>query len=100
MKEYPAMGMKVAILKADNIDLELIEPTGPGLYWQFRSSAGASFNHVAFEGDSLPSFDENARMLGIKPSKNGTRPTETGTITDLDPDTTLGLRLQVLRRRA
>lgn len=98
-KEYPESGMKVAMMKADNLDIELIEPTGPGNYWQFRSFGPASFNHLSFEGDTIPSFGERCGKLGIRPKKDSTRGADGGTITDIDPETTLGLRFQIFNRR-
>lgn len=97
-KDYPDLGIKVAVVKAENLDVELIEPTGPGNYWEFRSPGPASFNHLSFEGDTIPSLGERSDKLGIREKKDSTRKTESGTITDLDPETTLGLRLQVYKK--
>ncbi len=99
VKDYPDSGIKVAMMKADNLDLELIEPTGPGLYWKFRSLGHASFNHLALDADSIPSFDKKMRKLGVKPKKNSTRNSDGGSITDLDQATTLGLRIQIFKSR-
>ncbi len=97
--DYPDSGMKVAMMKADNLDLELIEPTGPGLYWQFRSLGQASFNHIAIDGDSIPSFDKKMSRLGVKPKQGSKRDSDGGWITDLDQETTLGLRIQIFESR-
>ena len=98
-KDYPAAGIKVAILKAENLEIELIEPTGPGNYWQFRALGPASFNHLAFDGDTISSFAERSDKLGVRLKKDSIRDADGGSITDIDPETTLGLRFQVFNRR-
>lgn len=86
-------------MKADNLDVELIEPTGPGLYWQFRSLGHASFNYLAHEAGTTPSFEKKMSKPGVKPNENSTRNSDGDSITDLDRDTTLGLHIQISMSR-
>lgn len=98
-EDLPGSGMKVVMMKADNMTLELIEPTGPGRYWEFRSLGPASFNRLAFDGDTIPSFEKRSDKLGIRPKKDSVGNADGGSIYDIDPATTLGLRFQMFNRR-
>lgn len=85
------------MMKADNLGVELIEPSVPGLYWQFRSLGHACFNHLAHEAGITPSFEKEMSKLGVKQNENSTRNSHGDSIIDLDQDTTLGLRIRISR---
>ena len=96
-KEYPDLGMSVAILRADNIKIELIEPTGPGPYWESRRNV-ATLNHIAIDEESIPTLQERFGETGLKVKDESKRRADGGYIVDVDPSTVMELRIQLIRR--
>lgn len=99
MCNYSDSVIDVAMRKADNLDIELIEPTGPGLYWQFRSLCHASFNPLAQETGTTPSFEKKMCRLGVGPNENSMRSSDGDSVTDLDQDNTLDFHIQISKSR-
>lgn len=85
-------------MKAESVDIELIEPTRPGNNWQSRPLNPASLNLPTFEGDTIPSLQEMAEKLGNREMKGSTKKTDGGAATNLEPETTLGLLFRVWRK--
>lgn len=95
-KTYHKQGMKVAILEAENISIELIQPIGPGPYW---NPAGISnhINHLAFKQENAIS-NAIIRSADIQMSKKR-RKLHDGYLYSIEPTTSLGLNIQLVRRR-
>ena len=97
-KNYPELGMKVAILEAENIAIELIEPTGPGPYWKSRKKK-STLNHFAIDSRTIPSLQNRLKKTRMKMDKESRRKIEGGYIQNVDPSTVMGLRIQILDRK-
>jgi len=89
-KNYPELGMKVAILEAENIAIELIEPTGPGPYWKSRKKK-STLNHFAIDSRTIPSLQNRLKKTRMKMDKESRRKIEGGYIQNVDPSTVMGL---------
>ncbi|MEM3684075.1 MAG: VOC family protein [Conexivisphaerales archaeon] len=93
--DYPELGMKVVIMEAENINLELIEPTGPGPYWN-SGRITSHFNHIAFDVNTLTSFRKKAAKNRVSILPNKRRLTNGGYLVSVDSKTTLGLPIQLI----
>ncbi|GEM_PF-6918910 len=94
---YPKLGMKVVILEAQNISLELIEPVGPGPYWN-GGKPHPHYNHLAVDMRTLVSANRRFAKSGLSilPGKRKTR--NGGYLQILDSKTTMGLAVQLIRK--
>jgi methylmalonyl-CoA/ethylmalonyl-CoA epimerase len=96
-KEYSELGMKVAILEAENIEVELIQPIGPGPYWKNRKPH-THYNHLAVDMNTVGSIEKRLSESKISLLPERRRIQEGGYVQNLNPKTTMGLVIQLIKR--
>lgn len=86
--------VRSAFLVGENTKIELIQPVGPGPYWEFLEKGLVGLNHMALEVDDFTFTAEQLGKVGVK-----LQASTLGVILNLDPNTTAGLRIQLLKTR-
>jgi methylmalonyl-CoA/ethylmalonyl-CoA epimerase len=98
VRVYESRGMKNAIYKVGDTNLEFTEPLDPDSgMWKFLEREGPGIYHIAFGVDNLP---EVARDLAGKGNKmrgqDGITQSAEGYLTaNIDPESSLGFPFQI-----
>lgn len=97
--EFPEGKIKVAFLDLGELQLEVIQPTGPGTPFACHMEAkGQGLHHLALEVDDIEAALQTARESGLKLEDEVPRPGASGQIAYLDPETTSGIYLQFVQK--
>ena len=96
--EFPEGKIKVAFLDLGELQLEVIQPTGPDTpFAHYLETKGQGLHHLALEVDDIEAALQTARESGLKLEDEVPRPGAGGQIAYLDPETTSGIYLQFVQ---
>jgi hypothetical protein len=84
-------------MKGENIEIELIQPVAKGPYWEYLEKGPIGFNHIALEVKDIERTAKRLEKSGVRGEAPFTAPR--GTVMNLDATTTLGMRLQLFKRK-
>ncbi len=88
-------GVRAALLKLDNSEIELLEPLSPDNgVGRFLSRAGGGLHHVCFESDDVGGDLEAARARSLPLIDERPRPGLAGMICFLHPKATHGVLVE------
>jgi methylmalonyl-CoA/ethylmalonyl-CoA epimerase len=88
-------GVKAALLKAGESEIELLEPLGPESgVGRFLSRRGGGLHHVCFETEDVQAELNRARAKGIQLIDQQPRPGLAGMICFLHPKATRGVLVE------
>ncbi|MBA7479689.1 Ethylmalonyl-CoA/methylmalonyl-CoA epimerase [subsurface metagenome] len=97
--EFPQDKIKVAFLDLGELQLEVIQPTGPGTpFARHMEAKGQGLHHLALEVDDIEAALQTARESGLKLEDEVPRPGAGGQIAYLDLETTSGIYLQFVQK--
>jgi methylmalonyl-CoA epimerase len=98
VEEVPAEGVRVAFLPAEDVSVELLEPTSPaGAVARFLASRGEGVHHVALRVPSLHEALTRAEAAGLRPVPPAPRPGARGTrVAFLNPKDTSGVLVELI----
>ncbi len=97
--EFPQDKFKVAFLDLGELQLEVIQPTGPGTpFARYMEMKGQGLHHLALEVDDIGAALQAARQSGLKLQDEVPRSGASGWIAYLDPDTTSGVYIQFVQK--
>lgn len=96
--EFPQGKIKVAFLDLGELQLEVIQPTGPDTpFARHMETKGQGLHHLALEVDDIEVALQTAREVGLKLEDEVPRPGVGGQIAYLNPETTSGIYLQFVQ---
>lgn len=97
--EFPEGKIKVTFLDLGELQLEVIQPTGPGTpFVRHMEAKGQGLHHLALEVDDIEAALQTARESGLKLEDEVPRLGAGGQIAYLDPETTSGIYLQFVQK--
>jgi methylmalonyl-CoA epimerase len=97
--EFPQHKIKVAFLDLGDLQLEVIQPTGPGTpFADHLETKGQGLHHLALEVDDIEAALQAAREAGLKLEDEVPRSGAGGQIAYLDPATTNEVYLQFVQK--
>lgn len=97
--EFPKDKIKVAFLDLGGLQLEVIQPTGPGTsFARHVETKGQGLHHLALEVDDIEAALQAARESGLKLEDEVPRAGAGGQIAYLSPDTSSGVYLQFVQK--
>jgi methylmalonyl-CoA/ethylmalonyl-CoA epimerase len=97
--EFPKDKIKVAFLDLGELQLEVIQPTGPGTpFARHLETKGPGLHHLALEVDDIKAALQAARESGLKLQDEVPRPGAGGLIAYLDPETMGGVYTQFVQK--
>jgi methylmalonyl-CoA/ethylmalonyl-CoA epimerase len=90
---------KLAFIKTDSCQIELIEPLGPGSSWQEAlDENGESVHHIAFQVKDLNGSLQTCTELGMPVFHQGRFDGNDGSYAYLDSKKQLGVTVELLHR--
>lgn len=95
--ENSTLGIKFAFLEGENVKIELIQPVAKGPYWELLQKGAVGLNHVAISVDDVEGAINRLSKIGVRSDKPFVAPR--GTIANLDPATTSGIRIQLFKKK-
>ncbi len=99
ISDVPTLGIRNVFLEGENVKIELIEPIGPGAYRELAQKGFIGFNHIALSVEDFDSVLEKLNRVGVRP-KGEVVQAARGSVWDIDPDTTSGVRLQLFKKKS
>lgn len=97
--EFPQAKIKVAFLDLGELQLEVIQPTGPDTpFARHMETRGQGLHHLALEVDDIEAALQTARESGLKLEDEVPRPGVGGQIAYLSPETTSGVYIQLVQK--
>lgn len=95
--ENSKFGIKVAMLSGENFKVELIQPVAEGRCWESMQNGMLGLDHIALSVEDVESSIKRLNDVGVKNEE----PFEhtSGTLVNLDPTTTNGIRIQLIKKR-
>lgn len=94
-------GVKAALLKVGDSEIELLEPLGPdGSVGRFLARRGGGLHHVCFETGDVEAELEAARAKGLPLIDQKPRPGLAGMICFLHPKAARGVLVEYVQPRA
>jgi methylmalonyl-CoA epimerase len=97
--EFPEHRIKVVFLGLGELQIEIIQPTGPDTpFTRYLDSRGQGLHHLAVEVEDIEAALKEARESGLKLEDNAPRPGVGGSIAYLDPESTSGVYLQFVEK--
>jgi len=97
VNEMQSLGIRSVFMKGENVEIELIQPVAKGPYWDYLERGPIGFNHVALEVKDLEQAMKRLEKAGVRGEAPFVAPR--GTVMNLDASTTLGMRLQLFKRK-
>lgn len=96
--EFPEGKIKVAFLDLGELQLEIIQPTGPDTpFARYLETKGQGLHHLALEVDDIEAALQTVRQAGLKLEDEVPRLGAGGQIAYLDPETASGIYLQFVQ---
>jgi methylmalonyl-CoA/ethylmalonyl-CoA epimerase len=90
---------KLAFIKTDSCQIELIQPLGPGSSWQEGlDETGEAVHHIAFQVKDLKKSLTACEELGMSVFHRGRFGSKDGTYAYLDSKKQLGVTVELLHR--
>jgi methylmalonyl-CoA epimerase len=98
IKDMPDVGLRVAQLGAENIDIELIEYTNENSSGKLVMGAKIGVNHIAVKVNNIETMVKEAEQKCIKTIEGFPRPGSHGTVAFFEPETTESILLEICDR--
>jgi methylmalonyl-CoA epimerase len=95
VKDLPAVGLRVAHLKARNIEIELLQYTGSDSFGRKVMGPDRGINHVAVRVKNIQKALKDATQKGVKVMEGFPRQGSHGQVAFIDKDTTQGILLEM-----
>ena len=99
IQDMPDVGLKVAHIKADNVEIELLQYTGekPGFAQQVMGPK-SGINHISVKVDSLNEALVKMKEAGARLKHGFPRQGSRGVIAFFEPETTGGILFEICER--
>jgi len=95
IKEMADVGLRVARLKAENIDIELIQYTSEENFGKKVMGPEKGVNHISINVEDMDAVLRDLEEKGIKTKEGFPRLGSHGLVAFFEPDTTEGILLEV-----
>lgn len=95
IKEMADVGLRVACLKAENIDIELIQYTSEENFGKRVMGPEKGVNHISINVEDMDAVLRDLEEKGIKTKEGFPRAGSHGLVAFFEPDTTEGILLEV-----
>ena len=95
IKEMADVGLRVACLKAENIDIELIQYTSEENFGKRVMGSEKGVNHISINVEDMDAVLRDLEEKGIKTKEGFPRAGSHGLVAFFEPDTTEGILLEV-----
>lgn len=91
----PDRGLKVALIKTGNAEIELLEPTADNTVRKFLDRRGSGLHHICFQVDDLAVAMPELRARGAQFVDPVPRPGAVGLVTFLPPSLAEGVLVEL-----
>jgi methylmalonyl-CoA/ethylmalonyl-CoA epimerase len=95
IKDMPDVGLRVAQLSAENVDIELIEYTSEADFAKLVMGAEKGLNHISIKVENIESVIRDAEQKGIKTLESFPRPGSRGLVAFFEPATTENILIEI-----
>ena len=95
IKDMADVGLKVARLKAENIDIELIQYTSEENFGKKVMGPEKGVNHISINVEDMNTVLRDLEEKGIKTKEGFPRAGSHGLVAFFEPDTTEGVLLEI-----
>jgi len=95
IKEMADVGLRIARLKAENIDIELIQYTSEENFGKRVMGPEKGVNHISIKVEDMDAVLRDLEEKGIKTKEGFPRAGSHGLVAFFEPDTTEGILLEV-----
>ncbi|NQT55247.1 MAG: VOC family protein [Desulfobacteraceae bacterium] len=95
IKEMADVGLRIARLKAENIDIELIQYTSEENFGKRVMGPEKGVNHISINVEDMDAVLRDLEEKGIKTKEGFPRAGSHGLVAFFEPDTTEGILLEV-----
>ena len=95
IKEMADVGLRIARLKAENIDIELIQYTSEENFGKRVMGLEKGVNHISINVEDMDAVLRDLEEKGIKTKEGFPRAGSHGLVAFFEPDTTEGILLEV-----
>ena len=93
--DIPDAGLKIAQLKAENIDIELIEYSGEGAQGKRVMGTDIGFNHLSVGVENIEAAVREAEKKGFRIQEGFPREGSSGKVAFFEPESTNGILLEI-----
>lgn len=93
----PDRGLKVALIKTGNSEIELLEPTADNTVRKFLDRRGSGLHHICFQVDDLAAAMPELRTRGAQFIDPVPRPGAVGLVTFLPPSLAEGVLVELVQ---
>jgi methylmalonyl-CoA epimerase len=99
--EVPEQGLRVALVKIGDVEMELLQPTTPdGTVRRFIDRRGQGMHHVCFQVDDVRAAMEELKSRGAQFVDPVPRPGVGGMVAFMTPATASGMLVELLEPEA
>ena len=93
--ELPDRGLRVALIKTGNAEVELLEPTTDNTVRKFLDRRGSGLHHICFQVDDLEAAMPELRARGAEFVDPVPRPGAVGLVTFMPPSLADGVLVEL-----